>query len=153
MGRIASRRSCKTPFTERNGTVSPDGRWLAYEANDSGQLEICVRPFPAVRDRLWPVSIGGGTNPRWAPGGQELFYVTLSGALMRVAVERSETWVATVPAMLSKEGFGPFDDISPDGQRFLIRKPRRGPDQDTSPTSIVVVQNWFTELQQRSHAL
>ena len=138
----------QTPFTERNGTVSPDGRWLAYEANDSGQLEIYVRPFPAVRGGLWPVSIGGGTSPRWAPGGRELFYVTLSGTLMRVGVERSQTWVATVPAMLSKEGFVPFD-ISPDGQRFLISKPSRGPDHDTSPTSIVVVQNWLEELKQR----
>jgi serine/threonine-protein kinase len=138
----------QTPFTERNGTVSPDGRWLAYEANDSGQLEIYVRPFPAVTAGLWPVSIGGGVSPRWAAGGQELFYVTLSGALMRVGVERSQSaaWVAAVPAMLSEEGFWPYYDISPDGQRFLISKPSRGPDRDTSPASIVVVQNWFEEL-------
>jgi serine/threonine-protein kinase len=135
----------QTPFTERNGTVSPDGRWLAYEANDSGPLEIYVRPFPVEKAGLWRVSTGGGTSPRWAPGGQELFYVNPSGALMRVGVERSQTWVATVPAMLSKEGFRSFD-ISPDGQRFLISKPSGGPDQDTSPTSIVVVLNWFEEL-------
>jgi len=138
----------QTPAVERNGSVSADGRWLAYEANNSGQLEIFVRPFPAVNGGHWQVSTGGGTSPRWAPGGQELFYVTLSGALMRVGVERRQTWVAAVPATLSKEGFGAGAsyDISPDGQRFLISKPSRGPDQGTSSTSIVVVQNWFEEL-------
>jgi serine/threonine-protein kinase len=137
----------QTPFAERNGSVSADGRWLAYEANNSGQLEIYVRPFPAVNGGHWQVSTGGGTIPRWAPGGQELFYVTLSGALMRVGVKRSQTWVATVPARLSKDGFVAFSyDISPNGQRFLTSKPSRGPDQGTSPTSIVVVQNWHEEL-------
>ena len=50
----------QTPFTERNGEVSPDGRWLAYEANDSGSFEIYVRPFPDVAGGRWQVSTGGG---------------------------------------------------------------------------------------------
>ena len=76
----------QTPFSERNGEVSPDGRWLAYEANDSGRFEIYVRPFPDVTRGLWQVSTDGGTRPLWARNGQELFYLTPTGALMRVGV-------------------------------------------------------------------
>jgi serine/threonine-protein kinase len=141
----------QTPFTERNGVVSPDGRWLAYEANDSGQLEIYVRPFPAVNGGHRQVSTGGGTSPLWARSGQELFYVARSGALMRVGVERSQTWVSTLPATLIKEGYatlgsGRSYDISRDGQRFLMIKPSSGSDQATAPTGIIVVQNWGEEL-------
>ena len=87
----------QSPFAERNGIVSPDGRWLAYEANDSGQFEIYVRPFPDVNSGRWQVSTGGGTRPLWAPNGQELFYVSPAGALMRVGVERGPSWAATTP--------------------------------------------------------
>src|SRR5688500_3201915 len=64
-----------TPFLERNGEISPDGRWLSYESNDSGAFEIFVRPFPNVNSGKWPVSTGGGIQPLWARNGQELFYV------------------------------------------------------------------------------
>ena len=61
----------RSPFAERNGIVSRDGRWLAYEANDSGRFEIYVRPFPKVDGGRWQVSTDGGTQtavePRW-PG-------------------------------------------------------------------------------------
>ncbi len=79
----------QSPFAERNGVVSPDGRWLAYEANDSGRFEIWVRPFPEVNSGHWQVSTAGGTRPLWARSGQELFYVSPTGALMRVGVERA----------------------------------------------------------------
>ena len=76
----------QTPFTERNGEVSPDGRWLAYEANDSGSFEIYVRPFPDVASGRRQVSTGGGRQPLWARNGQELFYLASTGTLMRVGV-------------------------------------------------------------------
>ena len=53
----------QTPFSEQNGIISPDGRWLAYEANDSGEFEVYVRPFPDVNGGHWQVSTGGGTRP------------------------------------------------------------------------------------------
>jgi Tol biopolymer transport system component len=95
----------RTPFTERNGIISPDGRWLAYEANDSGQFEVYVRPFPDVNGGHWQVSTGGGTRPLWAQNGQELFYLSPAGALMRVGVERAPSWAATRSALLIKEGY------------------------------------------------
>ena len=76
----------QTPKNERSGIVSPDGRWLAYEADDSGSIEIYVRPFPEVNSGRWLVSTSGGTSPLWARSGQELFYMAPDTTLMRVQV-------------------------------------------------------------------
>jgi Tol biopolymer transport system component len=143
----------QSPFAERNGTVSPDGRWLAYEANDSGQFEIYVRPYPAVSSGRWQVSTGGGTRPLWSPSGQELFYVSPAGAIVRVGVERGTSWAATMPAVIVKEGYmtslqsvypGRTYDVSPDGQRFLVLKPSSDP--TALPPQLVVVQHFDEEL-------
>ena len=83
----------QTPSNERNGVVSPDGRWLAYESDSSGQFEIYVKPFPNVNAGQWLISTAGGTRPLWAPNGQELFYVAPDGALMAVACRRSRRHV------------------------------------------------------------
>ena len=91
----------QTKFDERNGIVSPDGRWLAYESNSSGPFEIYVRPFPNVGGGQWQVSTAGGRQPLWARSGKELFYVGADGALLRVPVEASgATWNAGTPMKL-----------------------------------------------------
>jgi serine/threonine-protein kinase len=143
----------QTPFDERNGIVSPDGRWLAYEANDSGPFEIYVRPFPDVTRERWPISTSGGTQPLWARNGKELFYLAPDGALMRVAVTGGPAWVAGTPTKM-------FDgryvvrasgntlrnyDISADDQRFLMMK-EGGSDAMGAPPQIVVVQHLDEEL-------
>ena len=142
----------QSPFNERNGIVSPDGRWLAYEANDSGRFEIYVRPFPDVNSGHWQVSTNGGTRPIWTRSGQELVYVSPTGALMRVGVARGPSWAATTPTLVVKEGYftnpnwwGRSYDISPDGQRFLMIK-EGGADGTAAPASIIVVQHWVEEL-------
>jgi serine/threonine-protein kinase len=144
----------QTPANERNGIVSPDGRWLAYEANDSGSLEIYVRPYPDVASGHWQVSAGGGTRPLWSRDGPELFYVSPTGALMRVGVERAASWAATTPTMLLKDGsvmtpgnnLGRNYDISPDGQRFLVVKPVSA--SNAPPPQLIVVQH-FDEMLKR----
>jgi eukaryotic-like serine/threonine-protein kinase len=142
----------QSPFIERNGSVSPDGRWLAYEANDSGRFEVYVRPFPGVNSGRWQVSTTGGTRPIWARSGQELVYVSPTGAVMGVGVTRGPSWAATTPTQVVKEGYftnlnwwGRSYDISPDGSRFLMIK-EGGPDGTSTPASIIVVQNWVEEL-------
>jgi serine/threonine-protein kinase len=143
----------QTAFSELNGAISPDGRWLAYQANNSGQYEVYVRPYPDVSGGLRQVSTGGGTRPLWARTGQELFYLSSGGALMRVGVERGPTWAAGTPTKLLNEGYftvpggnpGRTYDISPDGKRFLIVKAGGGSGQAAVP-QIVVVQNWLEEL-------
>jgi serine/threonine-protein kinase len=146
----------QTPFTERNGEISPDGRWLAYEANDSGRFEVYVRPFPDVASDHWQVSTGGGTRPLWARNSQELFYLTATGALMRVGVARGPTWAATAPTKLF-EGrhvapaflWGRTYDVSADSRRFLMIKDSAAGDPSATPASMVVVLNWTEELKQR----
>jgi len=144
-----------TPFSEQNGEVSPDGRWLAYQSNDSGRSEIWVRPYPDVNGGRWLVSAGGGLQPLWSRDGKdaELFYRDLSGDLMRVAVERGSGWAVGATTKLfgagqyyfgAGEAFGRTYDISLDGRRFLMIKDVAR-DQSSAPT-ILVVQNWFDEL-------
>ena len=128
----------QTKFDERNGIVSPDGRWLAYESNSSGSFEIYVRPFPNVGDGQWQVSTAGGRQPLWARSGKELFYVGADGALLRVPVEASgATWNAGTPMKLLDGRYytgtgtsGRTYDVSPDGQRFLMIK---APATDAAP--------------------
>ena len=142
----------QSPFAERNGILSPDGRWLAYEANDSGQVEIYVRPYPPITSGHWQVSTGGGTRPLWSRTGQELFYVSPAGAIMRVGVGSGATWATTTPSTIVKEGYttalgafiGRTYDISRDGQRFLVVKTASDP--NVAPPQIIVVQHFDEEL-------
>lgn len=146
----------RTPFAERNGIVSPDGRWLAYEANDSGRFEIFVRPFSNISGARWQLSSSGGTRPLWTRDGRELLYVAPSGAIMRVGISAGSSWAATTPTLLVKEGYATLSanpgrtyDISPDSQRLLMIKPAAATAQ-SSQRGIVVVLNWAEELKQLS---
>ncbi len=144
----------KTTFAERNGEIAPDGRWLAYQSNESGQEEIYVRPFPNVDAGRWPVSTGGGTRPLWARSGEELFYLAPDGAVMRVAVEGGTTFTADTSTRLfhgpyfwgSSTGNFRTYDVSPDGQRFLMIKEAAATDDESSAPQLILVQNWFEEL-------
>jgi eukaryotic-like serine/threonine-protein kinase len=145
----------QTPAAERNGEVSPDGRWLAYESDESGRPEIYVRSFPDAGHRT-PVSASGGTRPLWARSGRELFYLSPTGALMRVGVEAGSTWAATAPAELLAGSYllisanqGRTYDISPDASRFLIIKEDASIPAEPQGLQLVVVQNWPEELKRR----
>jgi serine/threonine-protein kinase len=141
----------KSRFAERNGAISPDGKWLAYEADDSSRFEIYVRPYPDVNAGLWKVSTDGGTKPLWTKDTQELIYVSLSGALMRVGWLRGASWSATNPSIVVKEGYstnptwwGRSYDVSADGKQFLMIK--EGASGATPPANLIVVQHWGEEL-------
>jgi hypothetical protein len=147
----------QTAQIEQNGAISPDGRWLAYDSNDSGPSQIYVRPFPNANESKAQVSTGGGSQPLWSRNGRELFYLAPDGTLRGVAVEPGRKWIAGMPTMVLK---GPYFggvgnssprtyDVSPDGQRFLMLKQTANPDQSAGPARIVVVQNWQEELKQR----
>jgi serine/threonine-protein kinase len=141
----------ENPSVERNGVVSPNGRWLAYEELDrEGQFEVYVRPFPNASAGQWKISTAGGTRPLWAPSGQELFYVAPDGGLMAVRSDpRVDKWSSGSPAKVLQ---GPYMtrglrdkatyDVSTDGKRFLMVKQ---PANQAAP-QIVVVQNWTEEL-------
>jgi serine/threonine-protein kinase len=145
----------QTAFTEAFGEISPDGRWLAYQSNASGQFEIYVTPFPNVATGKWQVSTSGGTQPLWARNGQELFYESM-GALIRVSWTGSSTFAVGPPSKLfDTPGFfipgapGRLYDIAPDGRRFLMTKASRAADAPLPSARLVVVQHWFEELKAR----
>ena len=150
----------QTQFTPRNAEVSPDGRWLAYEADDSGSSQVYVRPFPAANSGRWQISTEGGAKPVWARSGRELFYRT-TGGVMSVRIESGEGWKESTPAaVIHGEYFdgapGRTYDVSSDDKRFLMIKPdpaervtiTSAPAAPTRPTdeSIIVVQGWTEEL-------
>jgi eukaryotic-like serine/threonine-protein kinase len=142
----------ETPGEERNGEVSPDGAWLAYEGESTshpGQLDIYVRPFPAVDRGLWEVTKDGGMYPVWSPDGGELFYMTLDGAIVAVPVEASgTTWKAGTPKKLFhgqyliRDGsLGRSYDIARDGRFLMLKQPA-----SSEAPHFVIVQNWVAEL-------
>jgi eukaryotic-like serine/threonine-protein kinase len=131
----------QTKFREMNAELSPDGRWFAYQSDESGRDEIYVRPFPNASAGKWKVSSSGGTRPLWARSGDEVFYES-AGALMRVAVTREPTFEAGTPARLfdGPYVYGALErwyDIAPDGQRFLLIKESMASDEPPSPRLIV----------------
>jgi serine/threonine-protein kinase len=136
-------------FVARHGVVSPDGNWLAYESNESGdRFEIFLRPFPNVSGRREKVSIEGGRFPLWGPkGSNELFFVDLDGGMMAASVTLSPSLSLGRVTRLFEwekppEGGRTFD-VSPIDGRFLLEKPAtEGP----GAIDISVVLNWHEEL-------
>ena len=152
----------QTPFDERNAEISPDGRWMAYDSNESGQLQVYVRPFPDVTAAQYQVSTEGGRSPAWSPKGGELFFVS-GTSMMRVGVgNESGSFRSGTPTRLfdapnlaldgrfSVGGTVRTFDVAPDAQRFLAIKLNDPADEGGEPhASVVVVQNWLEELKQK----
>lgn len=124
-----------------SGAISPDGKFIAFSAAESGRYEVYVQPMPPATGR-WQVSQGGGALPRWRADGKELFFRGPTQETMAVDVKLGDTFSAGIPQVLFKWQ-NTVDDyaVSPDGQRFLYRT--AGSDGD-SP--IVVLQNWWLAL-------
>jgi Tol biopolymer transport system component len=141
----------QTNSAERNAEISPNGRWIAYEAAEGNQANVWVRPFPEVNGGNWPVSNGGGSQPLWSRDGKELFFIDASGVLMSVTVEGQSPLVFGTPEKVLTNSYlwsiptfsGRQYDISPDGKRFLMLK---GTNESTTAGSVTIVQNWFEEL-------
>ena len=144
-----------TAFNEQLGEVSPDGRWLAYQSNESGREEIHVRPFSDVNSGHWQVSADGGSRPSWARSGRELFYVDFRGRIVSVPVQSGAGLEYGNPTVVVEQGSqgslptsgtGRNYDTSVDGKRFLVlRNAVRAGDQ-AAPPQLNVVLNWTDEL-------
>jgi len=147
----------RTAYPKDNGVISPNGRWLAYESNESNQYQIYVGPFPDVDRGRWKVSTSGGRSPLWAPNGRELFYLDTNGFLTRVPVETSDTFDYGKPARVLHTSYYTLNirtyDVSRDGQKFLMIKNADAGSQETlASQGIIVVQNWFEDLKRRTSA-
>jgi len=133
-----------TPFVEWGPRFSPDGRYIAYTSDESGQSETYVEPYPRTGER-WQISNGGGEEPVWSPASNEIFYsngplwmaVTFKTQPRFEVITRSDMFSGPY---LNVHGFG--YDVSPDGKRFLLIK-----DSGVRTVQqINVVVNWFKEL-------
>jgi len=135
-----------SPAGEMLGTFSPNSRWVAYQANETGRPEIFVAPFP-WNGAKWQVTNGGGTEPRWSADGKELFYFDFAG----IAAAEVDGSGPTFQVKGSKQLFrlplrGPSREFAPsrDGERFIAVALSEGGSQQ-----LTLVQNWPAELKRK----
>jgi Tol biopolymer transport system component len=138
----------RTSFQDWFGEFSPDGKWIAYESNESGRSEIYVRPFPGPGGK-WQISSEGGARPEWSRDGRELLYMS-GERLMRVPVDTARVFSAGKPELLfgcACYESGRYYEVGADGKHFLFI-------QNAEPVSPVgqinVVLGWRPELERRT---
>ena len=141
-----------TRFDEQRAQLSADGRWIAYQSDESGREEIYVQPFPEAGSLKWTVSTAGGTQVRWRRDGRELYYVTWDGRLMAVtmtpgAAGRPPEFSAPAPlfapplgGMIQQGDFRHQYIVTNDGGRFLI-----GTISESANVPITVILNWRSD--------
>jgi serine/threonine-protein kinase len=139
-----------TSFSELNPTVSPDGKWLAYASNESGQNEVYVRPFPDTRSGRWQISVNGGTQPCWSLDGRRLYYLSADRRVIGADVATAGTFAVGVRRPLfDASGFGTENfqksyDVGPDGRFFFLAP--LGASSATAPSRVVWADNWMRGL-------
>jgi Tol biopolymer transport system component len=141
-----------TIYSEAFAALSPDGKWLAFQSDQSGRDEVYVEPFEgatAGTRRRWLVSPGGGGLPRWRGDGSEIFYMTSGGRMMAVTVHAADgDFQFETAHMLFQTrpipGSWNLYDVSPDGRRFLLNLPLEW----SSAAPITVVTNWTEKLKE-----
>jgi len=154
------------PASERNASVSPNGDYIAYQSDESGQLEVYVRTYPDLAGGRWQISTAGGTRPIWRADGSELFYFRTenpananasSGSIMAVPVDYEPAFRPGIPvAILAGDYAAPNQgqhvyDVSADGQRFLTMKADDDA-RERGRAELVVVQNWLPRIRRASEA-
>ena len=136
-----------TPFNEDEPRFSNDGRWLAYNSNESGTHQVYVVSFPEI-DQKRQISTDGGAQPHWRRDGKELYYLAMDGRVMTVDLRISARFESDVPRALFNTGLAvdPIRDqfaVTADGQRFLVQLPV----VEGAATPISVIVNWTRSLQ------
>jgi eukaryotic-like serine/threonine-protein kinase len=134
-------------FDETQPALSPNGRWLAYQSDESGRDEIYVRPFPGSEGR-WPISTDGGYQPMWARNGRELYY-RAGYRMMVVSVTSDATFTASKPKVLFEAkalSYPTSYDVTPEGEFMMIEL---GESDSSPPSQINVVLNWLQEVRPR----
>jgi serine/threonine-protein kinase len=141
------RKFLQTPYVENEVALSPDGRWLAYQSNESGRFEIYVQPFPSGGRKL-QISTDGGSTPQWSRNGREILYRNQS-RMMAVAVRPGQAstasaveLVADKPLALFEGGYEPVFSLTPDDRFVMIRNLT----EEVRPTAVQVVLGWVDEL-------
>jgi Tol biopolymer transport system component len=134
-----------TEFDERHARFSPDGKWIAYESDESGRFEIYVQPFPGHMNKFGPISTNGGAQVQWRGDGKALYYLGLDNRLMAVPIRfssdgRTADFESPVPLFTTRIFGGavqanPQYTVSRDGMRFLVHNIA---DEATSPITVLL---------------
>ena len=139
-------------FFEQGAALSPDGKWLAYSSNESGQFEVFVRPFPNTDSGRWQISTRGGAAARWSRSGRELFFESINGDFMAVPIAPGATFSPGEPRRLFALGgilvgsnIVPYYDLTPGDSGFVMVR-LAAVNSAPGAGQVVVVDNWFTEL-------
>ncbi len=155
-GKWESKVFLQTPFREQTAKFSPDGRYIAYLSDESGRMELWVRPFPVGEDK-WRISPNGASQPRWRKDGTEILYVEQGGVLFGVDVTTEPAFSAGSPVRLFQDNRltlrsnNPRYDVTADGQRIIMSE--RIAEQSRRPAaSIRIVENWYEEFRDRESA-
>jgi hypothetical protein len=117
-----------TPFYEVSAEFSPDGRWFLYVSDETGRPEVYLRQA-AEASQQWQVSVGGGMQPRWRADGAEVYFIAPDGNVMAASIDTAPVLRVGAPESLFALAESPdvstplFEDVNPDGQRFLINQP------------------------------
>jgi dipeptidyl aminopeptidase/acylaminoacyl peptidase len=139
-----------SPALEEEPMFSPDGRWIAYQSNESGRMEVFVRPFPGPGGK-WQISTAGGDQMVWSRTRHELFYRTLDGRIMVAAYTvEGDSFKADKPRVWSDQSTLPRPrqrvlDLHPDGERFAVSA-ATGPQAEEKHDKVVFIFNFFDEL-------
>ncbi len=133
----------QTKFVEFGGAFSPDGRWVAYNSDESGRTEVYIQGFPERRGK-WQVSAEGGDTPHWRADGKELYWTGPDGrTVMAAPVELLAAGVKAGRGEVLFRASGNGAATSRDGRRFLVLVPEGG---EAAALPMVVVQNWAAGL-------
>jgi len=140
----------KQTSNQTNADLSPDGKWIAYQSNESGRDEVYVRSFPSVDAGRWQLSSSGGTRPVWARNGRELFYLDGTLRLVAVPVQTGVTFASGNPTTLFELPSTPTAtartyDVAPDGRFLVIKFPQN--DKSSNAPTLNVVLDWTAELE------
>jgi Tol biopolymer transport system component len=135
----------QTQFNEGNATFSPDGHWVTYVSDKSGEFQIYARPFPGPGEE-WQISsgtaseVGGGSSIalKWRADGKEAFYLSADWQVMSVSVTTTPRFQTGVPRPLFRVLPGSQFDVTADGQRFLVNAPLQN--SESQPLNVVL--NW-----------
>jgi Tol biopolymer transport system component len=137
-----------TRFLEASPRLSPDGRWLAYSSDESGDITVYVRPFPNTASAKWRVS--DGADPLWSRSGRELFYKNGRAQLVAVPVLAGDTFALGRQEVLFSiseyENYWQWRDydVAPDGRHFVMIRSAGKPRDE-----LIVVENFFEELKEK----
>jgi Tol biopolymer transport system component len=139
---------------ERNPAIAPNGRFIAYNSDESGHTDVYVRPYPNAGARRWQISTEGGAGPVWTRKGSEIVYMDRQGRMMAVAVRQdgTEEFKFSKPAPLFTVDMPAFDgvdrgwDVTPDGERFLFVPSVRGAAELDTRLELTLIHDWADEL-------